>query len=187
MKVLPTELPGVLVIEPDVFKDVRGFFLEAYHADKYRTHGIAGPFVQDNHSRSIAGTIRGLHLQTRHPQGKLIRVVYGEILDVAVDVRVGSPHFGRWVGVRLSAENCRQCYIPEGFAHGFSVLSDFAEIQYKCTDFYDPSGELGVAWNDPQIGIEWQIRTPILSDRDRQHLPLARLMDRLPAYSSTDS
>jgi dTDP-4-dehydrorhamnose 3,5-epimerase len=185
VRVIPTELPGVVIVEPDVFRDVRGFFLEVYHADKYRAHGITGPFVQDNHSRSVARTVRGLHLQTRRPQGKLIRVVHGEILDVAVDVRVGSPAFGKWVGMRLSADNCRQCYIPQGFAHGFSVLSESAEIEYKCTDFYDPAGELGVAWNDPQIGIKWQVEEPILSDRDRLHRRLADLSDLLPRYTPT--
>jgi dTDP-4-dehydrorhamnose 3,5-epimerase len=185
VNVIPSQLPGVLIVEPDVIRDARGFFLESFHADKYRAVGIPGPFVQDNHSRSVARTIRGLHLQTRRPQAKLIRVVQGEVLDVAVDVRVGSPAFGRWVGVVLSGENCRQCYIPQGFAHGFSVLSESAEIEYKCTDIYDPSGELGVAWNDPQIGIDWLIADPILSDRDRRNQTLEALADLLPRYSPT--
>jgi dTDP-4-dehydrorhamnose 3,5-epimerase len=186
VNVIPTALPGVVIVEPKVYRDPRGFFLETFHAERYLAHGIPGPFVQDNHSRSVAGTIRGLHLQLRRPQGKLIRVVVGEILDVAVDVRVGSPHFGRWVGVQLSSNSARQCYVPPGFAHGFSVLSESAEIEYKCTDFYDPEDELGVAWNDPQIGIEWQVDTPILSARDRGHLSLAALVDRLPRYLATD-
>ena len=133
MRVIPAEIPEVLLIEPDVFTDTRGFFLETFHAERYAAHGVPGPFVQDNHSRSVEGTVRGLHLQLTHPQAKLIRVVVGEIFDVAVDVRVGSPTFGNWVGVRLSAESFRQYYIPPGFAHGFSVLSPIAEIEYKCT------------------------------------------------------
>src|SRR5207244_5378443 len=131
----------------DVHADARGFFLETYHAGRYREHGIAGPFVQDNHSRSIGGTLRGLHLQRRRPQGKLIRVTEGEIFDVAVDVRRGSPTFGRWVGVRLSAKNFKQCFIPPGFAHGFCVVSAVAQVEYKCTDLYDRDSEIGIAWN----------------------------------------
>jgi dTDP-4-dehydrorhamnose 3,5-epimerase len=177
-----TDLSGVLVVEPDVHRDGRGFFLETYHAEKYRAAGIDGPFVQDNHSHSIAGTLRGLHLQVRRPQGKLIRAVEGEIFDVAVDVRVGSPTFGRWVGVTLSAENFRQCYVPAGFAHGFCVLSQIAQIEYKCTDLYDPADEIGVAWDDPAIAIPWPVREPILSHRDRHHPPLAHLMDVLPHW-----
>jgi dTDP-4-dehydrorhamnose 3,5-epimerase len=177
-----TDLPGVLIIEPDVHRDGRGFFLETYHAEKYREAGIDGPFLQDNHSQSIAGTLRGLHLQGRRPQGKLIRAVEGEIFDVAVDVRVGSPRFGHWVGVTLSAENFRQCYIPAGFAHGFCVLSQIAQIEYKCTDVYDPDAEIGLAWDDPVLAITWPIREPVLSDRDRRHRPLAQLMDVLPHW-----
>jgi dTDP-4-dehydrorhamnose 3,5-epimerase len=177
-----TDLPGVLLIEPDVHRDGRGFFLETYHEEKYRAAGIVGPFVQDNHSHSVAGTLRGLHLQGRRPQGKLIRAVEGEIFDVAVDVRVGSPTFGRWVGVTLSAENFVQCYVPAGFAHGFCVLSKIAQIEYKCTDLYDPDAEIGVAWNDPAIAITWPLREPVLSSRDRQHPPLAQLMDVLPRW-----
>ena len=149
MRVVPTSLPDVLIVEPDVHADGRGFFLETYQSVRYREHGIPGPFVQDNHSRSAAGTLRGLHLQIRHPQGKLIRVVEGEIFDVAVDVRRGSPTFGRWVGVAVSAESFKQVYIPTGFAHGFVVVSPVAQVEYKTTDFYDPAGELGIAWNDP--------------------------------------
>jgi dTDP-4-dehydrorhamnose 3,5-epimerase len=186
MRAVPTDLPGVLVVEPDVFRDARGFFLETFHSEKYKALGIPGPFVQDNHSRSVAGTVRGLHLQVHHPQGKLVRAVRGEVFDVAVDVRVGSPTFGRWVGVHLSAENCHQCYVPPGFAHGFSVLSEVAEIEYKCTAPYDPADELGVAWNDPGLGITWSVSEPVLSERDRQHLPLAQLTDRLPVYRSTE-
>src|SRR5207245_878211 len=150
-----------------------GFFLETYRADRYAAHGINGPFVQDNHSRSTAGTLRGLHLQLRRPQGKLIRVIEGEIFDVAVDVRRGSPTFGRWVGVTLSAGNFRQCFIPKGFAHGFAVVSVVAQVEYKCTDVYDAKSEIGIAWDDPAIGIAWPASNPVLSDRDKGHPRLA--------------
>src|SRR5262249_15307618 len=140
------------------------------------------PFVQDNHSRSVARTIRGLHLQVRRPQGKLIRVIDGEILDVAADVRRGSPTFGQWVAVTLSAENFRECYVTPGFADGFGVVSEAAEVEYKCTDFYDQGGELSIAWNDPTLGIRWPIEAPILSPRDRANATLAAQMERLPAF-----
>jgi len=182
VRLVLTDLPGVVVIEPDVHVDGRGFFLETYHADRYRELGIDGPFVQDNHSRSVAGTLRGLHLQIRHAQGKLIRVIEGEVFDVAVDVRRGSPSFGQWVGVTLTAENFRQCYIPPGFAHGFCVVSPIAQVEYKCTDVYDPAGELGVAWNDPALAIRWPVQQPILSDRDSGHPTLAEVHDRLPDW-----
>jgi dTDP-4-dehydrorhamnose 3,5-epimerase len=182
VRVAPTLIPGVLVIEPDVHADGRGFFVETYRADRYREHGIEGPFVQDNHSRSVAGTLRGLHLQLRHPQGKLIRVIEGEVFDVAVDVRRGSPTFGRWVAVTLTAENFRQCYVPPGFAHGFCVVSPIAQVEYKCTDVYDPADEIGVAWNDPALGISWPVSEPILSLRDSHHPTLAELDGRLPAW-----
>jgi dTDP-4-dehydrorhamnose 3,5-epimerase len=181
VKFVASELPEVIVIEPDVLRDRRGFFLETYHAGKYREGGIADAFVQDNHSRSAGGTVRGLHLQLRHPQGKLIRVIEGEIYDVAVDVRRGSPTFGKWVGVALSADNFRQCYIPKGFAHGFAVVSDVAQVEYKCTDVYDPASEIGIAWDDPAIGIKWPVSAPILSDRDRRHPRLSEIAS-LPAY-----
>jgi dTDP-4-dehydrorhamnose 3,5-epimerase len=183
MRFVPTELPEVVVIEPDVHRDPRGFFLETYQADKYRAGGIAGPFVQDNHSRSTVGTIRGLHLQLRRPQGKLVRVIAGEIVDVAVDVRRGSPTFGRWIAVTLSAENFRQCYIPPGFAHGFCVVSAAAEVEYKCTALYDRSSEIGVAWNDPELSIAWPVTQPQLSDRDAGLPPLAQLLDILPQWT----
>jgi dTDP-4-dehydrorhamnose 3,5-epimerase len=170
VRFIPTPLPGVIVIEPDVHLDPRGFFLETYHADKYREGGIEGPFVQDNVSRSVCGTLRGLHLQRRHPQGKLIRVTEGEIFDVAVDVRLGSATFGRWVSVTLSASNFKQCYVPPGFAHGFCVVSADAVVEYKSTDFYDPESEAGVAWNDPALAIRWPVAHPLTSDRD-SHLP----------------
>jgi dTDP-4-dehydrorhamnose 3,5-epimerase len=184
VRVISTALPGVLIVEPVVHGDARGFFLETYHARKHAALGIAGPFVQDNHSRSVGSTIRGLHLQVHRPQGKLVRAIAGEIFDVAVDVRRGSPTFGQWVGTSLSADNFRQLYVPPGFAHGFSVLSPSAEVEYKCTDFYDPADELGIAWNDPTLAINWGVEAPILSDRDRQHLLLNALLDRLPAFST---
>ena len=183
MRFVPAAIPGVLVIEPDVYRDPRGFFLETYHADKYQTAGIPRVFVQDNHSRSVAGTIRGLHLQLRHPQGKLIRVVEGEIFDVAVDVRPGSPTFGQWVGVTLTAENFKQCYVPPGFAHGFAVVSPVAQVEYKCTDVYDPEGELGISWNDPSLAIAWPVELPFLSARDTNHPRLADVMERLPLFA----
>ena len=185
MRVVETELPGVLIIDPDVHSDARGFFVETYHSEKYGAHGIAGPFVQDNHSRSAGGTLRGLHLQLRRPQGKLVRVIEGEVYDVAVDVRRGSPTFARWVAVTLSADNFRQCYIPPGFAHGFCVVSPIAQIEYKCTDLYDPQGELGIAWNDPALAIPWPIREPLLSIRDQRQPTLADVTDRLPAFVAT--
>ena len=182
MRFVPTDLPEVIIVEPDVHRDARGLFLETYHAGKYREAGIDGPFVQDNHSRSMRGTLRGLHLQSRRPQGKLIRVIQGEIFDVAVDVRVGSPTFARWVGVPLSAESFRQCYVPPGFAHGFCVLSPGAEVEYKCTDLYDPGAEVGIAWDDPAIAIRWPVPSPTLSDRDRQNPSLERVLHLLPPW-----
>jgi dTDP-4-dehydrorhamnose 3,5-epimerase len=184
VRVVPTDIPEVLVVEPDVHVDGRGFFFETYHADRYREHGIPGPFVQDNQSRSVGGTLRGLHLQLRRPQGKLVRVIEGEVFDVAVDVRRGSPTFGRWVGVALSAENFKQCYVPPGFAHGFYVVSAIAQVEYKCTDIYDPGNELGVAWDDAAVGIRWPTGQPLLSARDRRNPTLADLADKLPAYST---
>lgn len=182
MKFLPADIPGVIVIEPDVHRDPRGFFLETYHTEKYQAGGIADVFVQDNQSRSAGGTIRGLHLQRRHPQGKLIRVIEGEIFDVAVDVRLGSPTFGKWVGVTLSADNFKQCYIPQGFAHGFAVVSAVAQVEYKCTDVYDAPSEIGIAWDDPAIGITWPVSNPVLSDRDKKHPRLADVLG-LPTFS----
>jgi len=180
--VVPTDLPEVLVIEPQLHVDGRGFFVETYHADRYRQHGICAPFVQDNHSRSVGGTLRGLHLQVRRPQGKLVRVIEGRVFDVAVDVRRGSPTFARWVGVELTDENHKQVYIPPGYAHGFCVLSPIAQVEYKCTDFYDPGGELGVAWNDPALAIAWPLADPLLSVRDQQHRALADLAAELPIF-----
>lgn len=179
MKIAPTPtLPDVLVIEPRVHRDDRGFFVETYHAQRYRDAGIDAVFVQDNHSRSVRDTLRGLHWQVApHPQAKLVRVVEGEILDVAVDVREGSPTFGHWAAVTLSSQNFRQLFVPIGFAHGFLVLSETADIEYKCSDVYDPASERGLMWNDPAIGIAWPIASPILSTRDRAHPPLAALRE----------
>ena len=184
MKFLPTELPGVIIVEPDVYRDPRGFFLETYHATKYREGGIAVTFVQDNHSRSTRGTLRGLHAQIQHAQGKLVRVLHGEIFDVAVDIRRGSPSFRRWVSMTLSAESARQCYVPPGFAHGFCVTSDCAEVEYKCTDYYDPTDELRILWNDPAIGIAWPVGDPILSAKDSAAPPLADLTPLLPMFDT---
>jgi dTDP-4-dehydrorhamnose 3,5-epimerase len=182
-RVVPTSLPGVLIVEPEVFRDDRGFFLEAYHAAKYRELGIVEPFVQDNHSMSLPRILRGLHLQTRRPQGKLVRVIRGAVFDVAVDVRRGSPHFGRWVGVSLSADNFRECYIPPGFAHGFCVLEGPAEVIYKCTTVYDAASEVGIAWNDPDLAIAWPLPDPVLSPKDAALPPLSAVIDRLPALA----
>lgn len=178
-----TSLPGVYVIQPKVFRDPRGFFLESYHREKYIELGIRDNFVQDNHSCSIKGVLRGLHYQLRRPQAKLCRVVEGEALDVAVDVRIGSPNFGKWVSVILSSENHNQIYIPAGFAHGFLTLSDSVQFLYKCTDYYDPADERGILWNDPDLGIFWGISDPVLSEKDKQHLPLTRIpREFLPEY-----
>jgi dTDP-4-dehydrorhamnose 3,5-epimerase len=182
LRVTPTDLPGVLIIEPMVFQDARGFFLETFSASRYADAGVSGPFVQDNHSRSLKGTIRGLHLQIKKPQAKLMRAVSGSMLDVVVDVRVGSPTFARWTSALLAGENFRQLYVPPGFAHGFAVLSDVVDVEYKCTGYYDPNDELTVFWNDPSIGVEWPTAEPTLSDRDRAARPLADLMDQLPRY-----
>lgn len=183
MRFVPTELPGVVLIEPDVHRDGRGFFLETFHARRYDAAGIPGPFVQDNHSHSTRGTLRGLHAQLRRPQGKLVRAVAGQMFDVAVDIRRGSPTFGRWVGVTLSGGNYQQLYIPPGFAHGFCVLSDEVDVEYKCTDFYDPSDEISVRWDDPEIGVRWPVAEPILSKRDALAPRLGELAERLPAFA----
>jgi dTDP-4-dehydrorhamnose 3,5-epimerase len=184
LRITPTDLPGVLIVEPTVHRDDRGFFLETWHAERYAAAGLDARFVQDNHSRSRRATLRGLHAQLTRPQGKLIRASVGEIFDVAVDIRRGSPHFGRSVGVVLSAASFHQLWVPEGFAHGFCVLSDEAEIQYKCTDFYDPTSELTLAWDDPALGIEWPIDHPLLSAKDRAGRRLVDFADdELPPYS----
>jgi len=183
MKISATKLPGVLLIEPAVYGDARGFFMETWHQKRYAAAGLPASFVQDNLSFSRKGTLRGLHFQHPHAQGKLVFVLQGEVYDVAVDIRDGSPTFGQWVGVTLSADHKHQLYIPAGFAHGFCVTSETALFAYKCTGFYNPRAEGGIAWNDPDIGIDWPIDTPVLSEKDRNY---ARLQDlppgRLPQY-----
>lgn len=179
MRFQPLELEGVILVEPDVWRDARGFFLETYHQEKYRAGGIAEPFVQDNHSYSEGPILRGLHAQLRRPQGKLVRVVQGKIFDVAVDIRPDSPTFGRWVSAELSDENFHQLYIPPGYAHGFCVLSATAHVQYKCTALYDREDEIGIVWDDPDIGIEWPLRDPILNDKDRNAPRLVDLLQKL--------
>ena len=164
-----TSLPGVLLIEPQVHRDERGFFVESYSARTLAAAGITTEFVQDNHSRSVRNTLRGLHYQAGVGQVKLVRVIAGEIFDVAVDVRWGSPTFGQWYGTVLSADNFRQLYIPVGFAHGFCVLSESADLAYKCSSYYAPSEERGIAWNDPAIAIDWPVQEPLLSPRDQRH------------------
>ncbi len=166
MKVTETAIPGVLLIEPKVFGDSRGFFLETFHAARYAEAGITGPFVQDNHSHSAKGVLRGLHFQKQYPQGKLVYVTSGTVFDVTVDIRKDSPTFGKWVGVILSADEHKQFYVPPGFAHGFCVLSDWADFHYKCTDYYHPEDEGSIRWNDPAIGIEWPLTNPTLSTKD---------------------
>lgn len=184
MNVIRARIPDLLILEPNVHRDARGFFAETYHAQRYREAGLDVTFVQDNHSRSARGTLRGLHWQIEQPQGKLVRVVAGEIFDVAVDVRRGSPTFGQWVGVPLTADSFRQLYVPPGFAHGFCVVSETADVEYKCTDFYSPAAERGLIWNDPDVKIEWPIAEPILSARDQQHPTLAALLERDDALPS---
>jgi dTDP-4-dehydrorhamnose 3,5-epimerase len=179
MRFLRTELEGVIVIEPDVHRDERGFFLEWFRQDKYRAGGVDAAFVQDNHSCSRRGVLRGLHLQHRRPQAKLVRVIAGEIFDVVADVRRDSPTFRRFVSANLSAENFRQVFIPAGYAHGLLVLSDEAQVEYKVTDFYDPGGELTILWNDPELAIPWPVLDPILSDKDRAGRRLAEIQDFL--------
>ncbi len=183
VKFIEMSLPGLILIEPEVFRDERGFFLETYHQKKYVAGGIEKPFVQDNRSHSKRGVLRGLHYQLRHPQGKMLYVTRGEIFDVSVDIRRGSPTFGKWDGVYLSSENNRQVFVPEGFAHGFCVISETADVMYKCTDFYHPDDEFGVLWSDPAIGIEWPVAEPLLSPKDRQYSPLKNIPDELlPVY-----
>ncbi len=181
VKFIETTLRGVVLIEPDVFNDPRGYFLETYHAGKYAKGGIAGPFVQDNFSHSVRGTLRGLHYQLKRAQGKLVMALEGRIFDVAVDIRRGSPSFGQWVGVELSGENKRQLYIPPGFAHGFCVLSETADVLYKCTDVYSPAHERGIIWNDPTLAIDWPIAEPLVSQKDRGYLGLREMHKELPS------
>ncbi|HEB87503.1 MAG TPA: dTDP-4-dehydrorhamnose 3,5-epimerase [Gammaproteobacteria bacterium] len=182
MKIIPTSLREVLLIEPDVFGDTRGFFMETWHADKYAKLGLDAHFVQDNHSRSNKGVLRGLHYQLEHPQGKLVRVSQGSVFDVAVDIRKGSPTFSQWVGYELSGDNFRQLYVPPGFAHGFCVLSESADFIYKCTDFYAPEYEQGILWNDPDIAIDWPSGDILISDKDAANSPLKDMHAALPVH-----
>jgi dTDP-4-dehydrorhamnose 3,5-epimerase len=181
MRFVATSIPGLVVVEADVHRDERGFFLETFHAARYASAGIPAVFAQDNHSSSVRGTIRGLHLQKRKPQGKLVRVVAGAIWDVAVDVRRDSPTLGRWAAEELTADNFKQLYVPPGCAHGFCVLSDTADVLYRCTELYDATDELGIAYNDPALAIPWPVSDPILSSRDRQHPPFHEVLAHLHA------
>lgn len=183
MRVVETPLPGCLVIEPKVFGDDRGWFFESWSRERYAAHGIGPDFVQSNLSRSARGVLRGLHYQWPNPQGKLVSVLEGEVYDVAVDIRRGSPNHGQWTGVHLSAENRRQFWIPEGFAHGFVALSEFAQFTYLCTAAYDAAADAGIAWNDPDIAIDWPVAEPSLSAKDAAAPRLAYVAaDRLPDY-----
>ena len=186
MKVIGTDLPGVVLIEPTVFDDPRGLFYESWSESRYADAGVPGPFVQDNVSKSTHGTLRGLHLQHPRGQGKLVYVLVGEVFDVAVDVRVGSPDFGKWAGATLSEFNRHQLYIPPGFAHGFCVVSDAALFAYKCTEYYHQETEITVAWNDPHIGVRWPFAEPTLSKKDRTGQTLSALTERLPRYAMSE-
>jgi dTDP-4-dehydrorhamnose 3,5-epimerase len=185
LSVSKTALPGVLIITPDVFRDGRGFFMETHHQKKYSEAGIKMNFVQDNYSHSSKGVLRGLHYQLNHPQGKLVYVIQGEIFDVAVDIRRGSPTFGQWVGEFLSRENNAQIFVPPGFAHGFCVLSETVDVIYKCTDFYYPDDDRGILWSDETIDIAWPVQNPAVSDRDSRHPFLNKASHALlPVYES---
>ena len=177
MKFKPTTIKDVILIEPNVSGDNRGFFMETYQRNLFREHGIEAAFVQWNHSLSVKNTLRGLHYQVEKPQGKLVRVIQGEVYDVAVDIRSGSPTFGKWIAEILSATNKKQLFVPVGFAHGFCVLSETAEFIYACTDYYHPPSERGIIWNDPDLGIPWPVREPILSEKDRRY-PRLKEIDR---------
>ena len=183
MERVETSLTGVCELRPKLICDARGFFLEVYHREKFADLGITDLFVQDNHSRSGKGTLRGLHYQVRHPQSKLCRVIEGEALDVVVDVRLGSPHFGKWTSVLLSAKEQNQIYVPAGFAHGFLALTDTVQFLYKCGDFYDRADEHGIAWNDPDLHIAWGVENPLVSEKDSRHPTLAEApREFLPRY-----
>lgn len=182
MQVETCELPGVLLISPQVHKDPRGYFVETYHEERYRAAGVDARFVQDNLSASSKGVLRGMHAQLKRPQAKLVRCAQGKVWDVVADIRVGSPTFGRCFGAELDAESGRQLYVPTGFAHGFCVLSDAVLIEYKCSDVYVPDDQLTVRWDDPQIAIPWPIQAPLLSDKDRDAKTLSELMPLLPRY-----
>ena len=182
MEVTPCAIPEVLLITPRAFSDARGFFLESYNAREFSAAGITAKFVQDNHSRSKRGVLRGLHYQIDRPQGKLIRVVRGAIFDVAADIRVGSPTFGKWVGVNLDDDRKQALWIPAGFAHGFCALTDDTDVAYKTTDFYEPAAERGIIWNDPLLAITWPIDNPLVAARDLAFPPLSRTRHDLPKY-----
>lgn len=183
MEIQSTRLDGVIIIVPSVFKDPRGFFLETYQTNRYREIGINRDFVQDNLSYSIKNALHGLHYQYPRGQAKLVSVIKGEVFDVAVDIRQGSPTFGQWEGVRLSADNHRQLFVPEGFAHGFCVLSDDAIFSYKCSDYYAPGAEHGIVWNDPAIGIKWPVENPLLSEKDDRYPCLSDVAEsELPIF-----
>ena len=179
MQFIPTKIPDVILVEVTKFGDHRGFFMETYHAEKFSAGGISATFIQDNHASSQKNILRGLHYQLKFPQGKLIRCIQGEILDIAVDIRKSSRTFGQWVGEILSSENARQLYVPPGFAHGYVVRSDNAEVEYKCTELYHPEDDYGILWNDPAIGIDWGIENPILSEKDKQQPLLKDVKDIL--------
>lgn len=184
MQRVATSLPEVWELQPKVFRDARGFFLETYNWNRFAELGIHETFVQDNHSRSTRGTLRGLHYQLRHSQAKLCRVIEGEVLDVAVDIRLGSPTFGKWTSVLLSAEKQNQIFIPAGFAHGFAALTDSVQFLYKCSDFYSPGDERGIIWNDPALAIPWPISDPLISEKDAKYRSLAEMpQEFLPHYS----
>lgn len=183
MQRLETSLPGVWELRPKVFSDSRGFFMETYHSRRFVELGITETFVQDNHSCSVKGTLRGFHYQVRHPQAKLCRVVEGEAFDVALDIRVGSPHFGKWAGIILSAKDQNQLYIPAGFAHAFLALTASVQFLYKCSDFYDQADERGVAWNDPDLAVAWHISHPLVSEKDSKFANLSDVPQQdLPRY-----
>lgn len=182
MKITHSELAGLIMFEPRIFSDARGFFVELWNQQRYSENGLSAPFVQDNLSRSQRGTLRGLHFQNPNGQGKLATVLEGEVFDVAVDLRRGSPTFSKWQGVHLTGESKRQFFIPPGFAHGFVVLSEFALFHYKCTDLYSPKDELTLRWNDPTVGIKWPVTEPVLSEKDARGLLLSEIpADRLYA------
>jgi dTDP-4-dehydrorhamnose 3,5-epimerase len=185
MKIIPTEIADLVLLEPRVFADPRGFFKETYHCKRYAEAGVASEFVQDNVSRSARGTLRGLHFQIQHPQGKLVQALSGRIFDVAVDLRRGSPTFGKWTAAELSEENHRQMYVPPGVAHGFCVLSDSADVFYKCTDYYYPEHERTLLWCDSQVGVQWPLDVePLLSEKDRRGTPFSSIecFDQLPVH-----
>lgn len=183
MTITKTSLPGVLLLEPRIFRDERGFFIETFSTREIEGSGIPKDFVQDNHSRSSRGVLRGLHYQLDNPQGKLVHVARGSIFDVAVDIRIGSPTFGQWFGTELSDENLRSLWVPPGFAHGFMVLTDVADVIYKCTRLYEGTDDRGIAWNDPRIGINWPDAHPVVSEKDASYDGLSESRTDLPRFS----